>query len=133
MIKKILLIEDDEEMCEEISVILKDTGYDITYTNDGIKGYDLINNNFYNLLILDLKIPGMSGFDLLSNIKKKNSKMKVLIITARPNMKTDLLKKQNINMRNILKEEKILKRADKIMKKPFKIQDLLNTIKILIS
>ncbi|MDH5174262.1 MAG: response regulator transcription factor [Elusimicrobiota bacterium] len=124
MKKKILLIDDDEELCEEITEILSDEGYRVTTAFDGLSGNRLIRKYDYDLIILDIKMPGLSGFDILQGIKGQNKELKVIILTGRP-LNKNLPKEQNYND----KEERILGLADGIIGKPFDIEVLLGKIK----
>ena len=124
MNNNILIIDDDDELSEEIAEILKDEGYKVTVAFNGLDGKSLIEKNKYNLLLLDLKIPGLTGFDILKIVKPKIKDLKVLVLTGRPLSKNHLKKKAP--------EEETLKLADGIMNKPFEIEILLQTIKGLI-
>jgi DNA-binding response OmpR family regulator len=127
-VKKILIIDDDEEMCAELSEILRSEGYEVSFVNDGIEGRDLALKNIYGLLLLDLKIPGINGFDILKEIKNKKPDLKVMVLSGRPNSKE--LKEYVGNYNE--KEENILNMADAFMNKPFDVNVVLETIKKLI-
>ena len=129
-LNKILIIDDDEEMCEEIAEFLIDAGYDVSMVFNGKKGEKLIEKYDYNILLLDLKIPGLSGLDILKNIKEKNKKLKILILTGRPLLKK-LLKENGDDEDN--EEDTLLNLADGIINKPFNAITLLNKIKELTS
>lgn len=121
MIKRILIIDDDKEMCEELREILKDEGYNVSAALDGLEVKSLIEKFNYDILLLDLKLPGISGFDILKNIKEKDMKLKVIIITGNP-------------LKTLLKEEvETLKLADEIISKPFDIEVVLGKIKELLN
>lgn len=124
MKKRILVLDDDEELCEEITEILIDEGYRVTTAFDGLKGKRLVEKYDYDILILDVKMPGLSGLDILESIKGQNKEVKVIILTGRPLSK-------ELQERRICKdkEEKILRLADGIINKPFDIEVLLNKIK----
>jgi len=124
MKKRILVLDDDEELCEEITEILIDEGYRVTTAFDGLKGKRLVEKYDYDILILDVKMPGLSGLDILESIKGQNKEVKVIILTGRPLSK-------ELQEGRICKdiEEKILRLADGIINKPFDIEVLLNKIK----
>lgn len=124
MKKKILMLDDDEELCEEIAEILIDEGYRVTTAFDGLTGKRLVEKYDYDILILDVKMPGLSGLDILESIKGQNKEVKVIILTGRPLSKE--LQEGRICKD---KEEKILRLADGIINKPFDIEVLLNKIK----
>ncbi len=130
MKKNILIIDDDEEMCEEISEILTENGYNTEIVHDGLIGLNKITENEYNLVLLDLKIPSLNGFKVLKKVRENNKKIKIIVLTARPNFKIS-----NDNFpanKNLNEEEKILKKADCIINKPFDILNLINKINELI-
>jgi len=124
MKKRILVLDDDEELCEEITEILIDEGYRVTTAFDGLKGKRLVEKYDYDILILDIKMPGLSGLDILESIKGQSKEVKVIILTGRPLSKE--LQEGSICKD---KEEKILRLADGIINKPFDIEVLLNKIK----
>jgi CheY-like chemotaxis protein len=62
MKKKILIIDDDKELLNELSVLLEGHGYEVTAASDGKSGLDLIPALQPDLVLLDLKMEGMSGF-----------------------------------------------------------------------
>jgi len=125
---KILIIDDDEEICEEMSGILQDEGYLVDKAFDGLKGNEILQKDNYDLLLLDLKLPGLSGFDILKSVKDKALKTRVLVVTGRP---------MRGLMRNIVTKEEeskdeILKLADGYINKPFDVEVLLDIIRELV-
>lgn len=124
MKKKILMIDDDEELCEETSEILIDRGYRVTTAFDGLTGKKLIEKYDYDILILDVKIPGLSGLDILEDVKEHYKELKIVILTGKP-----LSRELPEERRHKDREEKILKLADAIIGKPFHIEILLDKIK----
>jgi DNA-binding response OmpR family regulator len=124
MQKKILIIDDDEEMCSEITDILRDTGYYVMNANDGIKGAQMLGEDSYDILLLDLKVPNLSGYEILKMIRERKISVKVLVMTGRPNL-------QNIQRELSpaeLEEEKVLKTAGRVIQKPFMIEDLIDAV-----
>ncbi len=127
MKNKILIIEDDIELCEELKCILEDVGYLIKVANNGLDGLNLIKNNKYDLALLDLKMPGINGLDVLREVKSNYEHVKVIIMTARMKINIEENKEKNEN------EEVILKLADLVIQKPFNIEDLIKSINYQIS
>ena len=68
---KILHIEDSKPIVESFSKVLTNQGHDFSSTLFGKKGLELIINNDYDLIFLDLTMPNFSGFDILSELDKK--------------------------------------------------------------
>ncbi|OGC04724.1 hypothetical protein A2276_01965 [candidate division WOR-1 bacterium RIFOXYA12_FULL_43_27] len=81
---KIILIDDDEVFCEELTKIIRSEGYQISAFSDSLRGLDSLSNNVYDLLLLDLKTPHLSGSDVLSIIRQKGIKIKIIVITGNP-------------------------------------------------
>lgn len=127
--KKILIIDDDQELCEEITEILQDEGYFVNTAFDGLEGKKLIEKYDYDILILDLKLPGINGFDIFKSVKDKHAKLKVLILTGRP-----LIKQWSREETGVIedKEEDLLKLTDGFINKPFDVKAVLAKVKELI-
>jgi DNA-binding response OmpR family regulator len=131
MKKRIFVVDDDEEICEELSEILKGENFHVDYACDGLKALAMIVKGGYNLILLDLKLPNLNGFEILKTIREKKILSRVLILTGRPLLK----KKQDFKELTAPseEEEKILKLADGIINKPFDVRLLLSKIKGMIS
>lgn len=80
--KHILLIDDDDATCILIEESLEDTNYELTSINDGIKGFNMFNNNKYDLVLLDIRLPGLSGFELCSLFKEIHPSIPIIAYTA---------------------------------------------------
>lgn len=83
MAKKILIIEDDKFLRRVISQKLSREGYDISEAIDGEKGLKLVQEEKPDLVLLDLILPGIDGFEVLANLKKdpQLSKIPVIILS----------------------------------------------------
>ncbi len=78
----VLIIDDEADICEMLSHVLNQKGY-TTYTAcDGSAGLEIFNRELPNVVILDLRMPGMNGMDVLKQIKQNGSETPVIIITA---------------------------------------------------
>lgn len=115
--KRILVIDDDVELREEISEILVGEGYLVKGTSDPLHGQGLIDTHKFDVAIIDYKLPGMTGVDLLRRIKKNNPGTKVFIVSGR-----SFLEK-------LIKEENVSHLVSGIISKPFDCEDLLKKIK----
>ncbi len=125
MIKNILIIEDNKELCDELDETLTDLGYDVHLVFDGLLGKKLITKNNYDVIILDLKIPRFDGYKILDFIHKKKIRSKIIVITARMKINFEDI----INQDRVEKEDNLLKKASFVIKKPFKTIDLIEKIK----
>lgn len=81
--KKILIIEDNPVNMKLFADLLTAKGYDIAKEYDGEAGYNAILANKFDLLILDIQLPKLNGFELLERIKNQNIEMpKTIIVSA---------------------------------------------------
>jgi two-component system copper resistance phosphate regulon response regulator CusR len=81
-----LLIEDERKVSDFVSRGLRAERFAIDVAYDGISGWDFASRFDYDLIILDLMLPGLSGTELLERIRKRNNSTPVLILTARDAM-----------------------------------------------
>lgn len=79
---KILIVDDEQNIREVLSIFLKDEGYTVSVANDGKSALEAVKNDIFDLVITDLKMPKFSGFDLLKSIKETSPATVVVIITA---------------------------------------------------
>ncbi len=79
---RVLIIDDDEELCELVSEYLTVEGFDTDCVHDGESGLKRAGSGEYDLAILDVMMPKMNGFDVLSNLRE-TSDVPVLMLTAR--------------------------------------------------
>ncbi len=79
---KVLIIDDDEELCELVSEYLTVEGFTVTAINDGESGLQKALENESDLVILDVMLPKKNGFDVLRDLRK-TSQIPVLMLTAR--------------------------------------------------
>ena len=80
--KTILLVEDDRRIAQNISRGLTDEGYAMTTAYDGLEGRQLARAQAYDLLILDINLPGLNGYDLCRELRAENPYLPVLMLTA---------------------------------------------------
>jgi DNA-binding NtrC family response regulator len=78
----ILVIEDDPKMRKAITTIMRKQGYEVTAAADGETGLNQARENEFDLAIVDLKLPGMDGIEVLKALKSKDKKISVIMITA---------------------------------------------------
>jgi two-component system nitrogen regulation response regulator GlnG len=86
-IKRILVADDEESIRWVLSKALSKQGYQVDLANNGQQALEMIRQKSYDLAVLDIKMPGMSGLDLLSRIQEENSATLVVIMTAESSMK----------------------------------------------
>jgi len=116
--KKVLLLEDDVILNETVTEFLEDNGYDVTSVQDGYEAFDTIYENSFDILLLDVKVPSMSGFDLLKEVREKGIETPTIFITSL-NSIDDLSQGYESG-------------CDDYIKKPFVLKELLIRIEALI-
>jgi two-component system copper resistance phosphate regulon response regulator CusR len=115
---RILLVEDEKKVADIIERGLKAERFAVDICNDGPAGWDMANAYNYDLIILDLMLPGLSGTEILEKIRRKNSLVPILILTARDTMDE---KVKNFEMG-----------ADDYLTKPFAFAELVVRVKALL-
>ena len=113
--KKILIIEDDPDIAELVEINVKDIGFELVKENNGKEGLKTALDNKFELIILDLMLPGLNGMEVCKQIREKDTHTPILMLTA----KSEELDK-------VLGLEK---GADDYLTKPFSIRELLARIK----
>jgi DNA-binding response OmpR family regulator len=82
MTKRILLVDDEQDIIFTIKKILEENGFKVDSFNDSILALNYYKVNFYDLVILDIKLPKMDGFELYAKIREKDPKVKTCFLTA---------------------------------------------------
>ncbi len=83
MAEKVLIVDDEPDMLSLLSMIIKEkTPYDINTTNNPIEAVELAKHGNYDLVIADLKMPGIDGIELLEAVKRSDQDIPIIIITA---------------------------------------------------
>ena len=80
--KRILLLEDDVTLNDTITEYLEEEGYDVDSVENGEEAMDKIYENSYDLLLLDVKVPMINGFDLLKEVRSNNNTTPAIFITS---------------------------------------------------
>ena len=81
--KKVLIIEDDKEISNLLEIHLKDLLCEVTKCYDGLVGFNTIKKGKYNLVILDIMLPGMDGFEVCKEIRKSGIITPILMLTSK--------------------------------------------------
>ena len=120
MTKKILLVDDEPDVTYTIKNILEDNEYNVDSFNDPILALNYYKVNFYALVILDIKMPKMDGFELYTKIREKDPKVKICFLTAITKFNEEFKK-------SILKLDKNIDK-DCVIQKPISSEDLIKRI-----
>jgi len=113
----ILLLEDDKKLASEICIFLKNQDFQCQVVNDGAKSIELFNKHHFDLLILDISVPGLSGIDVCTKIRSMNNDVPILMLTA--------LEEVNV------KVHALESGADDYLVKPFHFEELFARVKAL--
>ena len=81
-LNNVIIIDDDKHIRDACRQVLAKENYDVTEAEDGLKGLELLKKKKYNIVILDLKMPGISGMSVLKKIKENYLDTAVIIITG---------------------------------------------------
>ncbi len=81
-LNRILLADDDVELCEMLKQLLEAEDFQITMVHDGTSALEMSRNHHFDLMVLDVMMPGLNGFDVLRALRK-SSTLPVLMLTAR--------------------------------------------------
>jgi DNA-binding NtrC family response regulator len=80
--KIILIVDDDKTILEGFKALLETKEYKVSTAENGGEALEKISNNFYNLALIDLKLPDMEGTDLLLEFRQLNPAIKTIVITG---------------------------------------------------
>lgn len=114
---KILLVEDEERLASFIRKGISAEGYEVEVAHDGRTGLSLFRRDIYDIIILDVNLPHMNGFDLCRHIRSENEAVPVLMLTALDSMAD--------------KSDGFNAGADDYLAKPFEFQELLLRLRAL--
>jgi DNA-binding response OmpR family regulator len=127
--KRILLVDDDEEICEEIADLLKEERYLVRTAFDGEKALQILEKEAFDLVILDLKLPVVSGLEVLRTLKSRSVPFKILVTTGRPMFRSEDNRIPVFDKKEDTEGKEILRLADAFMNKPFDVVALLKKLK----
>ena len=80
---KILIVEDDVRLSAALAHILKDAGHEVDTVADGKSGYEWAEGGYYDVIILDVMLPKMDGFEVSAQLRRKGVGTPILMLTAR--------------------------------------------------
>ena len=107
---RVMIVEDEKEICDTVAKRLYDMGYEGDTCYDGNAALDYVLAENYDLIVLDLNLPGRDGMDILRELRRKDEETKVLILSARSQIAD--------------KVEGLDAGANDYMEKPFHLQEL---------
>lgn len=78
----ILIVEDEQRLAEILKKQFEDSGFKTEIAYDGYVGRQLVEKNAYDLIILDINLPLINGYDLCKEIRKSNCRIPIIMLTA---------------------------------------------------
>jgi DNA-binding response OmpR family regulator len=120
MTKRILLVDDEPDVTYTIKKIVEDNGFKADSFNDPILALNYYKVDFYDLVILDIKMPKMDGFELYLKIREKDPKVKICFLTAITTFNEDF-RKTRVALGKTINE-------DYFIQKPIKTEDLVKKL-----
>ena len=111
---RILIVDDDENIRKVLTAILEEEGYTVESVATAKKAIERTRRKFYNLALIDIRLPDMEGIELLTKMRDTTPKMRKVIITGYPTLQNAV--------------EAVNRGADAYILKPFDMRDVLRTI-----
>jgi DNA-binding response OmpR family regulator len=115
MSRRILVVEDNRDLASLLDLHLKDLSYEVDLAFDGDTGFEKLNAKDYDLIILDIMLPGIDGLELCRRIRSKSTYTPILMLTSKS---TELDRVLGLEMG-----------ADDYVTKPFSIRELMARVK----
>ncbi|MEW5894672.1 MAG: response regulator [Candidatus Omnitrophota bacterium] len=115
--KKVLIVDDDVDFCDSLADILEGENLKTTTAYIGEDAVRLIESQVFDIVLLDIKMPGIDGISVLKLIKKAHPQTRVIIMTGYADV--DRVK------------QALQEKAEKIVYKPFEVKDFIETIRSL--
>lgn len=111
---KIMVVDDDKDVCDYLRQLLTEEGFKVKATTDPTQVIGLLKKDRYHLILLDLKMPKLGGVELMRQIRKMDSDIIVIVLTAYPSVTSAV--------------ETMKQDAFDYLQKPFKVEELRDVI-----
>jgi DNA-binding NtrC family response regulator len=111
---RILVVDDEEALRTVLSTELSSEGYEVSAASDGGEAIEMVKGNDYDLVLLDIKMPNVDGFEVLKFVKGTKPDIKVIMLTGFADLK------------NAIESKRL--GAEDFVSKPYDLVDLLTTI-----
>jgi DNA-binding NtrC family response regulator len=79
---RVLFIDDEEGIRKVMSIVLEDAGYRVITAESGERGLELLREHSPQIVITDIRMPGMDGIEVLRRVKEEDSNLEVIVVTA---------------------------------------------------
>jgi DNA-binding NtrC family response regulator len=113
--ESILIVDDDLNLCTMLAEELTEVGYETYFLTNGERVLEYVQNNQVDLILLDLKMPGKNGFEVLQELEINNIDVRVIVLTAYADVKSAM--------------ESAKMGATDFISKPYDFDELLITIR----
>lgn len=114
---RLLLVEDEKRMAQALCEILRQEKYQVDHVADGLEGLAAIESEIYDIIILDVMLPGMNGFEIAKKVRQRGNRTPILMLTAKAELDD--------------KVEGLDSGADDYLTKPFMTRELLARLRAL--
>lgn len=114
---RLLLVEDEERMAQALTAILRQDGYEVDHYADGTSGLDAALTGIYDIMVLDVMLPGMNGFEIAKHVRQEGLRTPILMLTAKSELDDKVTGLDN--------------GADDYLTKPFMTRELLARLRAL--
>lgn len=114
----ILLVEDDEKLNKLFYTVLSKQGFNIYSAHDGVEAFDIMENNHIDLIISDIMMPNMDGYEFTESIRKFDAEIPILMITAKDDFRS--------------KQKSFLIGIDDYMVKPIDVNEMILRVNALL-
>jgi DNA-binding response OmpR family regulator len=119
---RILLVDDEPDITFSFNMILEDNGFVVDAFNDPLDALSSFKRGFYDIALLDIRMPKMNGFELSSELRKTDEKMKIVFMTAFD------IHSEDENNNNKKSKFLLSNEAPTVLKKPISLNDLVSKI-----
>ena len=122
--KRILLVDDESDVTTVLTFALEDYGFEVESYNNPLVALSNFKPNYYDLAILDIKMPEMNGFEFLREIRKEDENLRICFLTALTELRDHMSDINELSPAFV---------KDGIIRKPISNEDLLNNINRILS
>jgi DNA-binding response OmpR family regulator len=116
--RKILVVEDEQKIADTLKLGLTEQGYTVDVAYDGLIGWKMVQHRSFDLVVLDINLPGMNGYDLCRKIRATDTGIPIIMLTALTSLNDKI--------------EGYDSGADDYVVKPFEFRELLMKVRVLL-